>query len=78
MAMREHATAKMDQEAAIGRTEDFGPRRRVSGRRTEYLGYAYACHDMALSAQDAQDRRTLHAMAILWQALAQRAVGQQS
>ena len=49
-----------------------------SGCRTEYLARAYACDDMALSAQDAADRCALRAMSVLWQALAQRAAAKQS
>lgn len=41
--------------------------------RTEYLAHAYACHDMAQCAEDARDKTALRTMALLWEALAQRA-----
>ena len=47
-------------------------------RRTEYLAHAYACHDMALRALDAGDKRTLHGMAIVWQILAGKVLAQRA
>jgi len=73
-----HATGSADQDAAVLRFETGRRRRRASPRRTEYLAHAYACHDMALSAEDAGEQRALRAMTMLWQALAQRASVRQS
>jgi hypothetical protein len=41
-------------------------------RCSEYLGHAYACHDMAAQALDAHDAQFLRAMTIVWQVLADR------
>ena len=39
-------------------------------RRTEYLGRAYGCRDMAARTADAHDARFLRAMTIVWEILA--------
>src|SRR4051812_12059574 len=47
-------------------------RSRTPDRRTGCLAKAYACGDMALRADDADDRKKLRAMATVWLILAQR------
>jgi hypothetical protein len=46
--------------------------RRDAARRTDYLAHAYACHDMALRACDAEDEKVLRAMTLVWQILSDR------
>jgi hypothetical protein len=41
-------------------------------RRTGCLAQAYACGDMAMRADNADDRKKLRAMAAVWYVLAQR------
>ena len=48
-------------------------RREAARRRIDYLAHAYACHDMALRARDAEDEKVLRGMMIVWEILAQRA-----
>jgi hypothetical protein len=50
----------------------FAPGRPARDRRAACLAQAYACHDMALAAEDADDKRALHAMTLVWQILARR------
>ena len=47
-------------------------RPKAPDRRTEYLSHAYACHDMALRADDVEDRTALRGMTAIWLILAQR------
>jgi hypothetical protein len=42
-------------------------------RRTEALAKAYACQDMALRADNTEDRKALRGMTAVWMILAQRA-----
>lgn len=44
--------------------------RDATERRTVYLAHAYACHDMALRAGDADDEKMLRGMTLVWQILA--------
>jgi hypothetical protein len=48
-------------------------RPRTADRRTGYLAQAYACADMALRADDAEDKKALRGMTTVWMILAQRA-----
>ena len=64
--------------SAVDRTEVVrlvarASRRDAAERRTAYLAHAYACHDMALLACDADDAKMLRGMTLVWQVLAQRA-----
>jgi hypothetical protein len=45
---------------------------RMPDRRTESLERAYACQDMALRADNTEDRTALRGMATVWMILAQR------
>lgn len=65
-------------ETRHNRSQNLGAGRLAAARRTAYLARAYACHEMAASAEDARDQRALRAMTVLWQALAQRASAKQS
>jgi hypothetical protein len=47
-------------------------RPRTPDRRTACLAQAYACRDMALRADDADDKKTLRGMTTVWLILAQR------
>ena len=47
-------------------------RRDTADRRTVYLAHAYACHDMALRAGNAEDEKVLRAMTLVWRILASR------
>jgi len=67
-----------DPSTAVLRLDGSRPRRHAVGRHADYLAHAYACHDMALAADDACDQRALLAMSALWQALAQRTPVKQS
>lgn len=46
--------------------------RDAAQRRTAYLAHAYACHDMALRAGDAEDEKLLRGMTLVWQILSDR------
>jgi hypothetical protein len=51
---------------------DLRQRATARERRTEYLAHAYACHDMALCALDADDQRLLRGMTMVWRMLANK------
>ena len=50
-------------------------RAKARERRTEYLGRAYGCRDMAVRSLDAHDAQLLRAMTIVWQLLADKDSG---